>query len=307
MGNLGEGKVLTSRRSILMLDTSTVNAVADDRDTAAMIAGLQVGYFVRFPFTAVSEIIATRSGTRRGDLLRVCRKLLRAAGDCVEPHHEIIKIMVGRFETGLRLGLADVYIRMSEAENEILSALNFDDDLATQEREESRTNDRRFNGVFGEARRAFDSVASAGTAMPTSVAQLVSQLQTGGAFWTFARNLYLRVATQPADVQMVQRFYAECEPFRSLMIAIFAAQFDRCIRPAVVGPSLKAGRNDTFMAACLPYCNVFVTNDAGQLACYKEVASLARLEVDIRSYDEFRNQFSLAGSSRFESAGIQVR
>jgi hypothetical protein len=291
-----------SRRSILMLDTSAVNALADDRDTEAMLAGLQVGYFVRFPFTTVSEVIATTSGVRRAALLRVCRKLLRSAGDCIEPHHEIIKIMVSRFEAGLPLGLPHVYIRMSEAENEILSAINFDDDLSAQEREECRTNDKTFGDVFAEAKPAFDSIASTGTLLPTSVADLVSQLQEGGAFWTFARNLYLRVAVRPIDLSTIQKFYAECEPFRSLMISIFAAQFDRCIRPVAVGPSLKAGRNDTFMAASLPYCNVFITNDTRQLACYKEVASLARLEVDIRSYHEFRDQFSLIGSSQFTSS-----
>jgi len=287
-----------------MLDTSVVNALADDLDSEAMIAGLQTGYFVRFPFTVVSEAIATTSGTRRADLLRVCRKLLRSAGDCIEPHHEIMKIMVARFETGQPLGLNHVYIRMPEAENEILSTINIDDDLSMQEREEGRTNDKVFSGVFAEAKLSFDSAASAATVMPKNLADLILQLQEGGAFWTSARNLYLRVASGPVDVPTIQRFYSECEPFRTLMIAIFAAQFDRCIRPSAGGPSLRAGRNDTFMAACLPYCNVFITNDAGQLACYKEVVSLAGLGVEIRSYEEFRNQFCLTGSGRFRSASV---
>ena len=73
-------------RRIVSFDTSAINQLADDQDSYALIAGLTAGYFVRFPFTAVSEIIATSSGERRKRLLTVCRKLL-AAGDCVEPHH----------------------------------------------------------------------------------------------------------------------------------------------------------------------------------------------------------------------------
>lgn len=75
------------------------------------------------------------------------------------------------------------------------------------------------------------------------------------------------------------------------MIALFAAQYDRCVRQRSDNRSLKAGRNDTFMATCLPYCDEFITDDDGQLACYKEVVSLTGIGAIIRSYDEFRNSF----------------
>jgi len=284
-------------RPIWMPDTSTVNALADDPDGEALIAGLRSGYFVRFPFTTVSEIVATTLGARRKHLLRVCRRLLLSAGDCVEPHHEIIKVMVAQFEKSLPIGLAHVNLRMEEAENEILREENFDDKLATQEREEGRAHNKVFVDVYADAKNAFDKLAATGIAMPTTVAELVSQLQQGGAFWTLARNLYERVATIPADDGAIKRFYAECEPFRALMIAVFAAQFDRCIRPTNEGPSLKSGMNDTFMATCLPYCDQFVTNDDGQLACYKEVVPLVGLNVTVRSYKEFRNSFFLVSAT----------
>jgi len=43
--------------------------------------------------------------------------------------------MVNRFENSLPLIIAQVNVRMHEAKNEILSEENFDDGLATQERE----------------------------------------------------------------------------------------------------------------------------------------------------------------------------
>jgi hypothetical protein len=283
-------------RKILSFDTSGINRLADDPDSDALIAGLASGYFVRLPFTTASEIIATSSGARRMKLLEVCHKLIRE-GDCIEPHHEIIRIMVARFEQGLPLDLRSVNLRMAEAEDEIRRAEVFDDTLATQERTENRINDKEFVSVYTNAKSAFDRLADAGIAMPQSVGELVSQLQQGGAFWTLVRNLYERVASKPADDATIKRFYAECEPFRVAMIAIITAQYDRCIRQPSDGRSLKAGRNDTFMAACLPYCDEFVSDDAGQLASYQEVVALTGIPVRILSYHEFRGGFTVGGAS----------
>ena len=291
----------TDGRKIISLDTSAINRLADDPHSEALIAGLIVGYFVRFPFTAVSEIIATSKGERRGQLLRVCRRLL-GSGDCIEPHHEIMRLMVARFEKSLPLGLPDVYLRMNEAEDEILRAQNFDDELAAQERDDNRLSDRQFRAVYDGAKKAFDEVAAKadanGTRMPGSVLELVEALRKGGAFWTLARNLYERMTTRPTDDAAIKLFYNKCEPFRALMIAIFAAQYDRCIRDTTDGRSLKAGRNDTFMATCLPYCDEFITDDRGQLACYEEVVNVAGLHTAIRSFDDFKESLVVGAAVR---------
>jgi hypothetical protein len=287
--------VASDNRPILIPDTSAINRLADDPDSEALIAGLKSGYFIRFPFTVVSEIIANSSPNRRKELLRVCRRLLAAAGDCLEPHHEVLKIMAARFEQSLPLGLEHVNFRMAEAENEIFAQENFDDDLAKQEREEGRSHDKVFVDVYASARTAFDTLAASGTQMPGSVADLITLLQSSGAFWTLAKGLYDRVAKKPADDATIRRFHGECEPFRAIMAALFAAQFDRCIRTSKQSPSLKTGRNDTFMATCLPYCDQVITNDAGQMWCYREVVSVAGFDVSIRSYDEFCERLFVAG------------
>jgi hypothetical protein len=287
--------VVLYNRQILIFDTSVVNALVDDRDSEPLIAGLRSGYFIRFPFAVVGEIIANSSGERREKLLHVCRRLLSSAGDCIEPQHEIIKIMVARFEKALPLGFEHVNLRMTEAEDEILRHENFDEELAAEEREENRTHGKVFDRVYRDAKKAFDKLAATGVAMPKSVAELVSRLQADGAFWTLAKNLYDCVAAKPADDDTIQRFCEACEPFRTLMIALFAAQYDRCIRTS--GPSLKSGRNDTFMATCLPYCDKFITNDGGQLACYREVVPAAGLDVTVQSYEEFRDGLFVLGAA----------
>jgi hypothetical protein len=101
------------------------------------------------------------------------------------------------------LDATHVNLRMIAAENEIMRAENFDDELAEQEREENRANDRTFCKIYADAKKPFDEVAvqsaTNGSRMPGRVVELVEALQKGGAFWTLARNLYERMATRPVD------------------------------------------------------------------------------------------------------------
>jgi hypothetical protein len=286
---------------ILTFDTSGIsgtNCLADEPDSSALVAGLKSGFHTRFAFTSVSEIIATTSGERRRKLLRVCRGLL-SSGDCIDPQHEIIRKMVKSFEETSPFDWTDVNVRFPEAENEIARQDNFGDDLAEEEREEARVLDGTFVKIYDDAKPAFDKLFAAGKEkVPRSVSELVARLQiTGGAFWTLASNLYARVGRIRPDETTIRRFVTECPPFHALMIALCTAQYDRCVRPQNVGPSLRSGRNDTFMSVCLPYCEQFVTNDSGQLECYKEVISICDLNVDIRSYEDFRNGFFVMGAA----------
>jgi hypothetical protein len=275
---------------IWMPDTSAVNRLADEPDSEALIGGLRAAYFVRFPFTVVSEIIANVDGARRKKLLRVCRRLLAASGDCIEPSHEIIRTMVAQFEKGLPVS-ASVYVRLYDAEIEILREIEFGDDLAALERNENRKYDQEFAGVFADAKAAFET---ARVTRPASLSDLVEQLQNGGAFWKLVQNLYNRAASTQADEATAKRFYTLCEPFRALVIAIFAAQYARCF-PTPGENSMKTGRNDTFMAAVLPYCDEFVTHDLPRLRSYQAVAKYMGLNVVIRSFDEFTKSFAIMG------------
>ena len=108
-----------SLEPIWMPDTSALNRLADDPNSEALLSVLRANHFVRLPFTVVSESIASKNPERRKTLLRVCKRLLTASGDCIEPSHEIIRMMVARFEKGLPTNVS-VDVRMLEAEREIL-------------------------------------------------------------------------------------------------------------------------------------------------------------------------------------------
>lgn len=293
-------------KPILTFDTSGIggtNCLVDEPDLPALIAGFTTGFHTRFTFTSVSEIIATTCGDRRRKQLDVCKRLL-SSGDCIEPQHEIIRQMVKRFEQPAPFDWATVNVRFVDAENEIARQANFSDALAEQEREEARVLDRGFAKIYDDAKPVFDGLFAEGrTQAPSGVSELVAQLQVGGgAFWTLAANLYARVAKSAPDEQTIRRFVEQCPPFNALMVALCAAQYDRCIRQQNGGPSLRSGRNDTFMSVCLPYCEQFVTNDARQLRCFEQVISICGLNVTLRSYDEFRNGFLSIGWTAFSAA-----
>lgn len=282
-------------RPIWTPDTSVINRLADDSDSEALVAGLRSGFFVRLTFTSISEVISSEDRRRRRQLVRICRLLL-SSGDCIDPQHEILSKMVAEFEARPSFDWRTVRVDFPQAQDEIARREDFDDEEATQERQENEQLKDQFARVFEDAKPHLDRLFSSGAENPPrNLAELVARFQIpGGAFWPLAGNLYARVGKKSPDEALMRRFVAVCDPFRALTVALCAAQYDLCLRPERVGPSFRSGRNDTLMAICLPYCHQFVTNDKGQLACYRAVASVADLGVTVRYYDEFRSGFSVA-------------
>jgi hypothetical protein len=270
-------------------DTSAINWLADDPDARALIAGLQSGFYPSIPFTTIAEAAATTDAARRMHLLRVCGALV-SSGDCIDPVGEVIRKLVAHFEESAPFDWAKARIDVPEAQDAIARAEIFTDDLSALEREQSRASEKAFRTTYDDAKPEFDRLFASGSEdVPRSVSELVTLLQKpGGAFWNMAQKIYDRVAARAADDATIRRFTDACDPFRAMMIAIVAAQFDRCMKPSNGGPSLRAGRTDTFMAIYLPYCDEFVTSDPRQLECFKEVALIARLRVSVRTYEDFR-------------------
>jgi hypothetical protein len=272
---------------IVIPDTCAVNAMlhpAQFPDGPLALAAIQSGYFVRLPFTVLSEVIAKESSDDRRHVIRACGSLLRS-GDCILPHHEILRLMIQRFEWDLSLDLNHVNLRMLEAEDAIRFD-NFDDALSAQERQENYDNEEIYDSCHREIK------AARGATIPQSLAEFIAATQAHGIFWTVGKNIYDRAATVPSTDSTVRKFYAECKPFRALMVAVWAQVYNR-VKPAGL-PRMKTGRNDTFMATCLPLCDEFVTRDKSMLACYREVVVAAGLNVTIRSFDEFTSQYLIA-------------
>jgi len=278
-------------KPILTFDTSGFGGhgcLASEPDLDALITGLTAGFHTRLTFTSVSEIIATTSGEGRRRQIDVCRRLL-GSGDCVDPPHIILSKLVRQFEQSLTFDCTVVDIAFPEAESQIAAAMDFDDVLSRDERNEVRENEKLFLSLNQQTKPAFDRIfAQGGTPPPVSVSEFMQIPEVDSLFWRTATGLYERAAEKPTTQETVRRFLEMCPPFKVLMTALFVTLHDRAVRPPDSGPTRKVGRNDTFMAVYLPYCDHFVSNDIGQLNCLTETLSICGSTGIVGSYASFR-------------------
>ena len=280
------------RKSILIFDTSALDRLARESDTA-LKAGVTEGYAVRLTTRNISEIVATVDIEQRNKLLDLCMSLLRN-GECILPFNEIAKELVIEFERGGRFDWRSVGIRAPEVEQEIIRREIINDQLAAEERESSFSAEDEFVKVFRDAEPHFAKIFKEGKDLrPASLGELISRLQIkDGAFWSLGIQFYERAAGRSPDEETIRRFVDACPPFQGLLLAAFAASYERCIRELANGkPSLRAGRVDVLMSVYLPYCDEFITADQRQENCLKEVAALGSLDVRVRAYEEFAGSF----------------
>jgi hypothetical protein len=78
-----------------------------------------------------------------------------------------------------------------------------------------------------------------------------------------------------------------CPPLRALALGQLMGFHVWSLRGHQGRKGKPAGRADLAMAAYLPYCNWFVTNDFGQQQALSEVAVATNLECQVVSLDEF--------------------
>jgi hypothetical protein len=283
-----------ANRPVLIFDTSALNALLDDKESEFLIPALRSGFFVRETGTNLEEVAATTSVDRRQKLLDLCRRLL-SAGGCVQPYHLIIEALIRHWIGATAFNWKDIRIRFQDYEDEIARQEIISDVLAKEQKEHARRSQDEFEKVFDDARPAFDELYRDGTVeRPATFREFVDRMQIeGGAFWGIGVSFYSRFAKDQPSEETVRRFVSACPPFCALLLAVCVAQYERCIRQPNTGPSVRAGRADLFMSVYLPYCDQFVTCDPRQERALREVASVGDINVEVRSYEDFRSRFAL--------------
>jgi hypothetical protein len=283
-----------AKKPCVTFDTSALNQLADDKGSASLIAGLTSGFTVRLTGTNVEEIAATPFADRRQKLLGLCRRLL-SAGDCIQPYHLVVETLITNFSKAPPFDWKSISTRFPEYESEIARQEIINNQLAKEQKDHARRSQNKFVKIFEDARPRFDDLYQGGDeTRPPTFCELLTRLQVeGGAFWGLGISFYERVTKNRPSEQTIRKFIDECPPFRALILAQCVAQYERCIKDPTTGRSLRAGRNDLYMSVYLPYCHQFITADPRQQRCLTEVASAGNLGVEVRSYEDFRNSFSL--------------
>lgn len=276
-----------AQRPTVIFDTSAINKLADDREFAVLFAGIKSAFYVRVTEMSISEIVANKDATKRTRLLAVLRTLV-THGECIHPFHLIIQEISRRFEgnpTGFNW--RRISVRFPQAEHEIVRQAITSDKLAAVQREQLRALDKHFERMFAEMRPSFDALFQKGVERPSFHEVVEIFTRDGGAMWAFGDIVHGKTAVDPSE-ERIRQFYKVCPPFRALLLALCAAQYERCVRDVRQGESLRAGRMDIFAATYLPYCGTFVSDNKKQLRALRAVAAEGGIEVSVLSYQEFR-------------------
>lgn len=274
---------------VAIFDTSVINRLTDEPDCDKLLERIPESFAFCMTGTNAAEVAATTRPERRHELLDTCSRLLRP-GYCLEPFFWIIEKHVQAHAAnpaGYKWLRVDV--RSPPLELAIAAREAFSDDIARREHADAVRSAKEFEGMFRADRQRFDAVFTDGSPRP-SLQEVIEVLQKpGGVFWVgYGQMLYERYSRQTPDEHVVQDFVSRCPPFKMILLALITAQFYRAVTQTPRAKK-RAGRIDLLSATYVPYGRVFVTNDADQERCLREMVGLAALEANVMSYAEFVN------------------
>jgi hypothetical protein len=168
-----------------------------------------------------------------------------------------------------------------------------DDELAADQRDHLMDAKKEFEQPWSHLRpKLVEIIERHGATAPTTFDEILPMVEPeGGLVWGIGQGLYGRAATGDTSQAAVRDFMAKCPPFRAVCYAFVLAWFDRSLADRHKREKYTAGRVDLFMAIYLPYCDQFISAEGNgmQEKCLREIARVAKLSTQVRSYDDFCN------------------
>ncbi|MGA2966017.1 MAG: hypothetical protein ABSD64_07380 [Terriglobales bacterium] len=273
-----------------MFDTSAHNRLADDPHSESILTELKSMWF-RFAGLSIEELFAAPL-PRRDDLFTSCRQIHRGPSECFLPNNLLTEqLILAHFNDPATFNWKTVDVRWPDCDREIRNPKFFDDDPVSKEQREflwerRQSDKQRFVSLRPKLKTIFEEH---GETPPTTFRGAISILDNVGnsAMWYKAQFYYDLVTTMDSGEATVKEFAAACPPFLSLIYAVFLPWYNNAVRDPNTGEKMIAGSNDLYMSVYLPYVDLFVTDDTNQEKALREVASFAKLETKILSYDDF--------------------
>jgi hypothetical protein len=284
---------MADNREILTFDTSGVNALAKEPDSAGMAERLGAAYFVRLTEANLAELVATKDSIFRAKLVETCQRLLNS-GDCIGPHHWIVEQQVKTHAQGpASFHWPNAPVCMPSLEEEVWNPRFLNDDtVAAESREDSFCVNQAFRQVFLDARENFPLPAE--DRIEATLQDVVDSSLVDKNHWGMAADIYEGFSGIRLSEREIMEFVDICPPFKAMMFSTCVAQFHGSVRGYRLPALYKAGRIDLMCSAYLPYCERFVTRDEGQFNALTEIARLAGLTTKVMHYEDFRQSLLLA-------------
>jgi hypothetical protein len=284
---------MADNREILTFDTSGLNALAKEPDSAGMAERLGAAYFVRLTEANLAELVATKDSIFRAKLVETCQRLLNS-GDCIGPHHWIIEQQVKTHAQGPAIfNWQDAPVCMPSLEEEVRNPRFLDDDTVAAEcREGSSGTDKQFKRLFRYAREKFPIPPE--ERIQITLQDVVELSLMDKSHWGMASDIYERFSSVRLSEPEIREFVGLCPPFNALMLSTCVAHFHGSVRDHRLKATYDAGLIDLMSSAYLPYCHCFVTGDKGQFNALTEITKLAPLNTKVTYYADFRQSLPLA-------------
>lgn len=275
----------------IIFDTSGLNALAADKDSASLIPSLSVGFKPRITETCANEITAAPERETRIRLLNVCRDLA-CVGDCVVPYNEILRRMArAHAEQPWTFNWRNVDVLWPRLSEELLRREFIEDnDLSAKAREDNASLNDSYVNMWREVRPLARDAKS-----PISLDDVFNEPdREESPHWQLVADLYKLSTGIDLNKASAKAFSDACPPVMAIIYAQCAGQYHWAAKPENAAATYKAGALDLFSGAYLPFCERFITNDKGQYHALRLVAEKAGLATQVSLYSDFVGSMLIA-------------
>lgn len=289
--------LMSSCKEVVIFDTNGLNNLLDEEKLNALLSCFKSRFCVRISEINIVEIAATSDAARREKLLDLLQSLIPLGG-CILPPHEIITEMArchARYKD--RFEWAEVDVRCPELDREIAARTFINStESADENRLWGRSEDKKFKAIFKDAIEKFP--LDIGPEDKLSQVKVIEIAKTeGGPFWLHAASVYERANLIPLPTTEAKSFIQKCPPFHALTLMSCIGQYNAL--PVAPGHRKLsgAGRADLLMATYLPYCDLFISDDAGVQKDLRVIAEEVKLPVTIIAYQELKERCACASDT----------
>jgi hypothetical protein len=177
----------------------------------------------------------------------------------------------------------------------MIARRDLDSELCEHQRTENKEVGKAFERMWKNLRPNMDKIFKDDPSRmeepcnrPKDYKEAVSMAaEDGGFLWKFGHWLYESCSGKVLTEAETKSFIEVCPPFRAVCYGLVMAAYNWPLRAHDGNRRASAGRNDLLMAAYLPYCDQFITNDGPQKENLREIASEAKISCEIRCLNEF--------------------
>jgi hypothetical protein len=265
----------------ICLDTSALNALCDDPDSADLVLAIRSSHRVLLGSLNVMEVVATSGESRRRLLLEFMKSLSDGTLPLAMPN-KLVRRAAHAFSKGKKALTGTITPEEGPSWWFINNPSLADAEAQREAFKWKQSIEDPFRDIHRSARDEFQGIlASNPGLMPRSPGHSIKMFKENSeALYAIVKDVFKRETRQHLSRDaMWQLFYRA--PQWPLFLAGWAHEsFERALQSSNYSPKGKPGALDLWHAVYLPMCDIFVTRDVGQHRALRLLNVLSRRLTD---------------------------